>query len=148
MFVVGRIKNTIIVNGVKHSAEDIEAIALRSHALFAGVVGAAFAIDTAGQERPVLVQEIRREGRKAEEAAEAISSAFTAVTREYGLRLFDLALVRAGALPRTSSGKVRRARAREFYLSGSIERLNPPGALFARAPLQASAVVNNADDDS
>jgi acyl-CoA synthetase (AMP-forming)/AMP-acid ligase II len=135
LFVTGRIKDTIIVNGANHGAEDIEASAQRSHALFAGQVAAAFAVDSAGQERPALILEIGRDRRAPQDVAEAIAAAFAGVTREHGLRLFDLVLVKAGSIPRTSSGKVRRARAREVYLAGGFERLNPPGAPFREASM-------------
>ena len=146
LFVIGRIKDTIIINGLKHSAEDIEARVMRSHELFAGFAGAAFALDCGGQERAVLVQEIGREQLKSDALAKAVAHAFASVTREHGLRLFDLALVRAGSLPRTSSGKIRRSRARDTYIANGFERLNPPGTLFPVNPLFASqqtAELNN-----
>jgi acyl-CoA synthetase (AMP-forming)/AMP-acid ligase II len=129
LFVAGRIKDTIIVNGLKHSAEDIEATAGRSHQLFAGFSGAAFGIDVGGQERAVLVQEIARTGVETDKLAEAVTRAFASVSRDHSLRLFDLEVVRAGSLPRTSSGKIRRSRARDTYLAGGFERLNPRGPL-------------------
>ena len=138
LFVIGRIKDTIIINGLKHSAEDIEARVMRSHELFAGSASAAFGLDFGGQERAVLVQEVGREQLKSDELSEAVAHAFASVTREHGLRLFDLALVRAGSLPRTSSGKIRRSRARDTYLANGFERLNPPGSLFPVNRLFAS----------
>lgn len=126
------------MNGLKHSAEDIEARVMRSHELFAGFASAAFGLEFGGQERAVLVQEIGREQLKSDELAEAVARAFASVTREHGLRLFDLALVRAGSLPRTSSGKIRRSRARDTYIANGFERLNPPGTLFPVNRLFAS----------
>jgi acyl-CoA synthetase (AMP-forming)/AMP-acid ligase II len=146
LFVIGRIKDTIIINGLKHSAEDIEACVTRSHELFAGSASAAFGLEFGGQERAVLVQEIGREQLKSDELAEAVARAFASVTREHGLRLFDLALVRAGSLPRTSSGKMRRSRARDTYLANGFDRLNPPGSLFPVNPLAASQQTAELDD--
>jgi len=131
LFVTGRIKDTIIVNGLKHSAEDIEATAAQSHQLFAGFSGAAFGVDVGGQERAVLVQEIARARVETDKLAEAVTRTFASVSRDHGLRLFDLIAVRAGSLPRTSSGKIRRSQARDTYLARGFERLNPRGTLFA-----------------
>ena len=124
LFVVGRLKDTIIINGLKHSAEDIEWTAVHGSGHFAGFRGAAFGIDRDGQEHPVLVQEIGPSRCNVEELNRAVEEAFARVTRDHGIRLFDFVVVRAGSLPRTSSGKVRRSRAREAYLSNRFERLN------------------------
>ena len=79
LFVVGRLKDTIIVNGLKHNAEDIEAHATRSHLLFEGFPGAAFRIDVDGQERAVLVQEVGRVQSRSDELPQAIALAFASV---------------------------------------------------------------------
>ncbi len=134
LFVIGRIKDTIIVNGLKHSAEDIEALVMRSHALFAGFLSAAFSIDVDGQEHAVLVQEIGRAQIRSDELGQAVAGARAIVTRQQGLRLFDLALVRAGSLPRTSSGKIRRSRARHIYLANGFERVGPTGGMLPVDP--------------
>jgi acyl-CoA synthetase (AMP-forming)/AMP-acid ligase II len=126
LFVVGRLKDTIIINGLKHSAEDIESTAVQGSRYFSGFTGAAFAIDREGHEHAMLVQEIGRSRCDVEELDRAVEDAFTHVTRAHGIRLFDFVVVRAGSLPRTSSGKVRRSHAREMYLANRFERLNRP----------------------
>jgi len=135
LFLVGRIKDTIIINGLKHSAEDIEASAGRGRELFAGFASAAFGIDAGGQEKAVLVQEIGRSRHAPDEVGKAVADAFACVTHEHGLRLFDLVVVRAGSLPRTSSGKIRRSRAREIYLANGFLRLNPRHFVFRESAL-------------
>jgi acyl-CoA synthetase (AMP-forming)/AMP-acid ligase II len=135
LFLVGRIKDTIIINGLKHSAEDIEASAGRGRELFAGFAGAAFGIDTGGQEKAVLIQEIGRSRGGPDEIGKAVADAFACVTHEHGLRLIDLVVVRAGSLPRTSSGKIRRSRAREIYLANGFLRLNPRHFVFRESAL-------------
>lgn len=129
LFVIGRIKDTIIVNGVKRSAEDIEAC-MSNHQVFAGCAGAAFGIDLDGQERAVLIQEVKRGRVDVDELAQAVSSGCASVTRQLGLHLFDMVLVKEGTLARTSSGKVRRAHAREKYLANSFEPLMPLKAVL------------------
>jgi acyl-CoA synthetase (AMP-forming)/AMP-acid ligase II len=135
LYVVGRIKDTIIVNGSKHSAEDIEACATWSHPLLGGLTNAAFGIDLNNQERAVLVQEIGSAQLKSHELVDAVAQAFAAVTRGHGLRLADLVLVRTGSLPRTSSGKISRSRARQLYLTNRFKRIGPSGASSMGDPL-------------
>lgn len=126
LFIVGRIKDTIVIRGLKHAAEDIEITVARSHHSFAGLAGAAFGIEAGDQEHAVVVQEVDRKVAQCDDQDEAIASAFECITRQHGLRLLDLVLVRVGALPRTSSGKVQRARARAIYSEGGFKRLNQP----------------------
>jgi acyl-CoA synthetase (AMP-forming)/AMP-acid ligase II len=132
LFVVGRIKDTIIVNGVKHNAEDIEAC-MRSHRLLSGCAAAAFAIDLNGHERAVIVQEVRRGRLDSDELAQAVRLGFASVTRQLGLRLFDLVLVREGTLARTSSGKIRRMHARDKYLAKGLEPIKHFNAFLPAA---------------
>jgi acyl-CoA synthetase (AMP-forming)/AMP-acid ligase II len=130
LFVIGRIKDTIIINGLKHSAEDIEALVTGSHMLFANFASAAFSIDVNGQEHAVVVQEVGRAQIRSDELVQAVAAACAIVTRQQGLRLFDLALVRAGSLPRTSSGKIQRSRARDIYLANRFQRLGPTACVL------------------
>jgi acyl-CoA synthetase (AMP-forming)/AMP-acid ligase II len=123
LYVVGRMKDTIIIRGSNHAAEDIEATVAASHSGFAGLSGAAFATDVAGDEQLVVVQEMARTAGDDERSA-AAQAAFTSVTREHGLRLHDLVLLRPGAIPRTLNGKVQRQRCRTMYQAGEFERLD------------------------
>jgi acyl-CoA synthetase (AMP-forming)/AMP-acid ligase II len=140
LFVTGRIKDTIIINGVKHSAEDIEAC-MCGHQVFAGCAGAAFGIDFNGHECAVLIQEVRRGRLDSDELAQAVSSGFASITRQLGLRLFDIVLVKEGALARTSSGKVRRAHAREKYLAKGFEPLTTVHAVLPTVEGSFTSIV-------
>jgi acyl-CoA synthetase (AMP-forming)/AMP-acid ligase II len=115
LFVTGRIKDLIIVRGQKHHPEAIEAtIAASDPALTAGG-GAAFVLEDDDAPRVVVVQETAR---GAEPAALARIAA-GAVNAAHGF-LPEIVLVRAGSLPRTTSGKVRRHEARADYLAGRL----------------------------
>jgi acyl-CoA synthetase (AMP-forming)/AMP-acid ligase II len=128
LFVTGRLKNTIIVCGEKHAAEDIEASVSSSDPIFKAGNGAAFALRLGGlegAEQPVIVQEVSVRHADADTLLRAERNAAAAVLRDHNLRLADIALVRSGALARTSSGKIRRAACRDAYREENIERLNP-----------------------
>jgi acyl-CoA synthetase (AMP-forming)/AMP-acid ligase II len=60
LFVTGRLKDVVIVRGRNHYPQDIELTAERSHPALASNAGAAFAVEIAGQEQLVVVQEVER----------------------------------------------------------------------------------------
>jgi len=63
LFVTGRSKDLIILRGRNHYPQDIELTVERSHPALRPGCGAVFAIDSGGDERLVVVQEVRREHR-------------------------------------------------------------------------------------
>ena len=68
----------------------------------------------------MVVQEVepRRRDLDAEDALEAIRRA---VAAQHELEVYAIVLAKAGAIPKTSSGKRRRSACRERYLSGQLE---------------------------
>lgn len=120
LFVTGRIKEMLIVRGSNYYPQDIEQAVRTSHAGLETGEGCAFGIDAAGEEAVVLVFEpARSEARQLDPRAVA-EAAIVALSRNFGLRLHDFVLVRPGALPRTTSGKLQRGRCRELYLSDAL----------------------------
>jgi 8-amino-7-oxononanoate synthase len=106
LYITGRSDDLIIVRGLNHHPQDIEASARQSHALLASGHGAAFAIDEDGAQRVVLVHEVVRNG--SADLAPVIAAIRTAVLDEHGLALAAVVLIRCGTIAKTSSGKVRR----------------------------------------
>jgi acyl-CoA synthetase (AMP-forming)/AMP-acid ligase II len=141
LVIAGRIKDVIIVRGVKHHPEDIEATAARAHPALAGTA-AAFAIEEDGADALIVLQEVAR-GHVGDAgldiAAEAVSAA---VCDSFGVRAAEVVLVRPGTLPRTTSNKVRRGACREAYLAGELsplQRQTPKPRPDAAPPSQAGA---------
>ena len=79
-----------------------------------------------GEERLVVVQEVDKRGAPTD-AATALKAAREALAAAHEVSLHALVLVAPGGLPKTSSGKVQRHRARERYLSKDLP-LWQPGA--------------------
>lgn len=117
----GRLKDVINQRGVKLHAADVEATVASCHRDF-GDVGAAFAWMVDGQEELVVVQEQARKPAAAPDAA-MLDAALDAVAYHHGARIYDLIVVRPGAVPRTTSGKVRRGEARDIYAAGGFNNL-------------------------
>ncbi|MGD7278903.1 fatty acyl-AMP ligase, partial [Ralstonia pseudosolanacearum] len=113
LFVTGRLKDMMLFRGQCHYPNDIEATSGRAHAAAIPESGAAFSIqaeDEAG-ERLVIVQEVRKQaGIDPRDIATAVRAA---VAEGHALGVHAVVLIRKGTLPRTTSGKVRRAAVRE-----------------------------------
>ncbi|WP_046733080.1 fatty acyl-AMP ligase [Streptomyces humi] len=122
LVVTGRLKDLIVVDGRNHYPQDVEATAQDAHPAVRRDRLAAFGVpgtpDGSG-EQVVVVAEHRRAMSLAEiDVPELGRAVRAAVSSRHGLGLADVVLVPPGAVPRTSSGKVSRARTRERYLAG------------------------------
>ncbi|MBO0864752.1 MAG: AMP-binding protein [Mycobacterium sp.] len=129
LFLTGRIKDLIIVDGRNHYPHDIEmTVSHASSAIRTGYV-AAFSVpadylgtpDGSAAEQVVVVAERaagvgRADPRPIEAAVRAT------VSREHQVRVADLRLVAAGSIPRTTSGKLARSACRAEYLAGRYSR--------------------------
>ncbi len=126
LFLVGRIKDVVIVGGRNLFPEDVERCAEKVDGVRKGNA-VAFGVTTRrGRERLVLVGETRLScAEAAREAARAVSEA---VRREIGVPVREVILVPAGTLPKTSSGKKRRFLCRDLYLANRLQPLACSGA--------------------
>ena len=124
LFITGRIRELIIIAGRNFFPADLEQAAESAHPAVMSSGSAAFSTDVENTERLILAVELRREYLR---SASAESSAAVndveirrlisaAVSTDYGVTPHEVILVRAGALPRTTSGKIRRGTVREQYV--------------------------------
>lgn len=118
LYVTGRMKDTILLRGETIHAEDVEQTVSSSHPDLHGL-SAAFSLDVNGAEQVIVVQEIPR-SHSSDGIALFVDAAMRMVADVFGTRLYDFVFVRPGAIPRTTSGKVQRARCRALYLSGDL----------------------------
>jgi acyl-CoA synthetase (AMP-forming)/AMP-acid ligase II len=125
LFFAGRLKDLIVWRGSNVYPEDIEATAANCNPAFAAT-NAVFAIEVGNEEAVVLIQEIARPSSQSFAPARALADLMAGVTEAHGFPPYDVAFVRPGTLPRTTSGKVQRKRCRELYCSGL-----PPEMLIA-----------------
>jgi len=118
IYVVGRAKDMIIINGKNHWPQDIEWAVEQLPGFKAGDI-AAFAITTpGGEETPaVLVQCRTSDPDERSRLRDEIRERVRAITGMHCV----VELVPPRTLPRTSSGKLSRAKARNLYLSGEIQ---------------------------
>jgi fatty-acyl-CoA synthase len=118
LYIVGRAKDMIIINGKNHWPQDIEWAVEQLPGFKAGDI-AAFSITTpGGEETPaVLVQCRTSDAEERTRLREIIRERVRAIT---GMNCV-IELVPPRTLPRTSSGKLSRAKARSLYLTGEIQ---------------------------
>ncbi|WP_410626637.1 fatty acyl-AMP ligase [Amycolatopsis sp. cmx-8-4] len=117
LYMTGRLKDLVIVDGRNHYPQDIEQT-IEAHAAVRLHSAAAFAIPHDEGEVAVVVLERAKNS----DAEVAVGELRAAVSAEHGLRLHDIVVLSPGEVPRTSSGKISRALCRTSYLDGRWPR--------------------------
>ncbi|MDC8016145.1 type I polyketide synthase [Tahibacter soli] len=138
LYVRGRLKDLIVIHGANHYAPDIEQTVEASHPSLAPSGGAAFGVDIDDEERLVVVHELER-GHATPDDAELAALAASIrhnVTQRHQVSPYAVVLL-AGGLPKTSSGKVRRAECRARWLAGAFKPLATLLQTDASAPAPA-----------
>ena len=120
LFIAGRIKDLIIINGSNHYPQDIELTVEASHSALQAGAGAAFSVTENGKEQLVIVHEVTRQGRQADinEVAAAVRQV---VSEKHDLQTFAIVLVKPMSIPKTSSGKIQRRATKTAFLDGELE---------------------------
>ena len=133
LVVVGRLKDLLIVDGRNIHPTDIEAVAEESHEAIAPHRSAAFAVAGEDGERIALVVEISRDAFRPVRAGDTDVVAFTAeirsviqgsISESHGVSIAQFLLVSPGAVPRTSSGKIRRSACKEAMQNGLLQSID------------------------
>ncbi len=121
LYVLGRIKEMIVVRGRKHYAQDIEASVAAGDPIFGQDRTVAFGIEEGGEERLVVLHELSRAALRDLDVDSLAAAARRSVVDGHEIDVAAIAFVRPASLPRTSSGKLRRAGARDLYLAGELD---------------------------
>ena len=124
LFIIGRIKDLLIVYGRNHSPDDLEATI---QSISPGRC-AAISVPDAGAEKLVAIIEFKNRADSNEEAVNAFDvvkrKVTSAISNVHGLSVADLVVVAPGSIPITTSGKVRRAACVERYRQNQFARLD------------------------
>jgi fatty acid CoA ligase FadD28 len=124
LFIIGRIKDLLIVYGRNHSPDDIEATIQEITAGRCAAIG----VPDKGMEKLVAIIELKKRGDLAEEATDRLRvvkrEVTSAISRSHGLSVADLVLVSPGSIPITTSGKIRRSQCVELYRQDEFVRLD------------------------
>jgi len=141
LFVTGRLKDLIIISGRKLYPQDIELTVEQSHPALRPASCAAFSADGAGEEQLIIAAEVepryqsaprippdgearaRPVGRLPLDVEAVVRAIRRAVAEEHDVRAHTVVLVRAGRIPKTTSGKVQRHACQASFLKGELEKI-------------------------
>jgi amino acid adenylation domain-containing protein/non-ribosomal peptide synthase protein (TIGR01720 family) len=141
LFITGRLKDLIIINGLNRYPQDIERTVEQSHSSCRQGCGAAFSIEVEGAERLVVVQELERgQWQNTEEVFTAIRQR---VAEEHELQLHAICLLKPGGVPKTSSGKIQRRACREAFINSTLE----PVARWVENSVSDTLTIPGASDE-
>jgi fatty-acyl-CoA synthase len=115
LYVTGRRADMVLVDGRHHYPQDIEATTAEASPMVRRGYVAAFSTD----DGVVIIAE-RASGTRRADPASAVEAICAAVARVHGLSVSDVRFVPAGAIPRTTSGKVARQACRAEFLRGEF----------------------------
>ncbi len=115
LYVTGRIADYLTVDGRGHYPQDIEATVADASPIVRRGYVTAFTVD----DGLVIVAERASRTAKAD-PQEAIDAIRAAARAQHGLELSDVRLLPAGAIPRTTSGKLARWACRRQYIDGTL----------------------------
>jgi fatty-acyl-CoA synthase len=131
LYITGRIADLVVIDGRSHYPQDIEATAAEASPMVRRGYVTAFSVpadepptadtsDTsAASQRLVIVAE-RAAGTSRDDPQPAIAAIRSAVSHRHGLAVADVRFLPAGAIPRTTSGKLARRACRAQYISGVL----------------------------
>lgn len=123
MYVTGRLKDLIIIRGRNLIPQDIEQTVERADPAIRPAFVAAVSVEVGDEEKLVVVSEVRREVRREMDSSALAGRIRGAVAAEFGVDVSAIALLKPGALPKTSSGKTQRAKVKRDFLAGELEAL-------------------------
>jgi long chain fatty acid CoA FadD26 len=115
LFIVGRIKDLLIVDGRNHYPDDIEATIQE----ITGGRVAAISVPDDRNEQLIVIVELKQRDSSDDEARDRLLTVkrevTSAISKSHGLEVADLVVVSPGSIPITTSGKVRRSACAERY---------------------------------
>lgn len=120
LFVTGRKKDLVILNGRNYDPQSIEWAVADLDGIRKGNV-VAFSRPTAQSEELIVAAEIKNGTILSPQAKDELKASIIRHLGEHlSLRVAEAVLLEAGQLPKTSSGKLQRSRARDLFLSGAL----------------------------
>jgi acyl-CoA synthetase (AMP-forming)/AMP-acid ligase II len=129
LFVTGRIKDLIILNGRNYYPQDIELSTAEAHAAIRGGYIAAFSRVDDNVEQLVIVAEIEREYLRTMNADEVISAIRQCVFRDHEVNADQIVLIKPYKIPVTSSGKIQRKQTKKMLLAEELDVITKSGGL-------------------
>ena len=130
LFVAGRLKDLIILDGLNHYPQDIEFSIESSHPAIRPGCSAAFSIEVNNREKLIVATEIAKpvklkalceQGGVELDPKSIRLDIRSAIAKNHDLRVYDIVLLKPGTIPKTSSGKIRRHKCKDRYLASELD---------------------------
>jgi acyl-CoA synthetase (AMP-forming)/AMP-acid ligase II/acyl carrier protein len=120
VYITGRIKDMIIIRGQNYYPNDIEFEVAQAHPALQQNSGAAFSIDVEGTERLAIVHEVKRAEWRAADPDAVIDAIRQGLSEAFDITPYRIVLIFPMSVPKTSSGKVQRQRAKQLLLNDEL----------------------------
>lgn len=120
LYVTGRLKDLLIINGRNLYPQDIEEFVQDVHPAVAGSRGSVISVDVDDAERLVLIQAIKSELLGDMSCVELAAAVKGAVARGFEIPAPNVVFVNRAGIHLTTSGKVQRASMRTAFLKGEL----------------------------
>ncbi len=133
LFITGRLKDLIIINGSNYYPQDIEWIIEHSHPQIRAGCTAAFSVDIEEKENLVVMAEIERaywkngvksngdgENDSHSNQLELISTIKRSISGNYDIQVHAVKLLKPGTIPKTSSGQIQRQACKKIFVSENL----------------------------
>ncbi|MEE2900750.1 MAG: hypothetical protein VYC39_00380 [Myxococcota bacterium] len=114
LFICGRKKDLIIINGRNYYPEALEEALNKTSGIREGAT-VCFSVAAENSEQLIVISEHPQIDN--DELKKNITHD---LSKSYGLKIHDIKLVKPGTLPKTSSGKKQRQKTKEMYLNNTI----------------------------
>ncbi|MFJ9538361.1 aminotransferase class I/II-fold pyridoxal phosphate-dependent enzyme [Streptomyces sp. NPDC101225] len=132
LYVVGRTKDVVIVQGRNHYPHDIELTVERTDARLRAGSGAVFSVEVDGAEEMVVAYEV--EGRRVEDAPGLLARLRTAIAEAHEVAPYAVVLLKRSTVHKTTSGKIQRQACRRDFLDLRLTALAASVTRDAGAP--------------
>lgn len=120
LYITGRIKDLIIINGNNYYPQDIELTAESRNALIRKNSIAAFGVTLNHKERLIIVIELNGKMLPSFNPQQLASEINSEVFHNNSLFAYEIIFIAPGSLPKTTSGKVQRQACKKMYLANEL----------------------------
>jgi acyl-CoA synthetase (AMP-forming)/AMP-acid ligase II len=124
LFVTGRLKDLLIVNGRNLYPQDVEEVVRDVHPALEATAGVALTVEAGDRERLLVIQEVRTALLADLTPADLAAAIRAAVARHFDVAAPDVVLLDRHGVHRTTSGKVRRRAMRKSFLANAFTPLH------------------------